>query len=178
MPRGRSKLTGMSTDALLALRDNVSRMIGQRISELRTQLQRLEFGGRSTSGAKTVKAISRRGRKVPPKYRDPENRSNVWAGRGVVPRWMQEKIKAGAKREDFLIGASETSPRKKRGKKSARRTTKRKAKARAKTKTKSRRQTGARPKLQRTTSRKRQSAGKTPQSAPTSAAPTESGALG
>src|SRR5215467_3754209 len=173
MPRGRAKLTGMSIDALLTLRDNVTRMIGQKISELRTQLQRLELGGRSTSGAKRVMAGSRRGRKVPPKYRDPENRANVWAGRGAVPRWMREKIKAGAKREDFLIGGSETSPRKKRGKKSVRGATKRKAKARTKTKTKRVGQTRARPKLQRTTSRKRQSAAKTPQNAPASAAPTE-----
>jgi DNA-binding protein H-NS len=176
MPRGRFRLSAMSTDELLTLRDNVSRAVSEKISELRTQLQRLAFEARSSSGAKAQRG--RRGGKVPPKYRDPENPSNVWAGRGAEPRWLREKIRAGAKREEFLIGTSETSPRKKRSKKSARRATKTTVRARAKTKVKSKRskQTRAKPKLRRATGRKRESAAKLPQSAPTSAAATESGA--
>jgi DNA-binding protein H-NS len=176
MPRGRFRLSAMSTDELLTLRDNVSRAVSAKISELRTQLQRLAFEARSSSGAKTQRG--RRGGKVPPKYRDPDNPSNVWAGRGAEPRWLREKIRAGAKREEFLIGTSETSPRKKRSKKSARRATKTTVRARAKTKVKSKKskQTRAKPKLRRATGRKRESAAKLPQSAPTSAAATESGA--
>jgi DNA-binding protein H-NS len=168
----------MSADELLTLRDNVSRAVSEKISELRTQLQRLAFEARSSSGAKAQRG--RRGGKVPPKYRDPENPSNVWAGRGAEPRWLREKIRAGAKREEFLIGTSETSPRKKRSKKSARRATKTtvraRAKAKAKVKSKRSKQTRAKPKLRRATGRKRESAAKLPQSAPTSAATTESGA--
>jgi DNA-binding protein H-NS len=174
MPRGRFKLSAMSTDQLLTLRDDVSRAVSEKISELRTQLQRLAFEVGSSSGAKTRRG--RRGAKIPPKYRDPENTSIVWAGRGAVPRWMRDKIRAGAKREDFLIGASETSPRKKRSKKSARRAAKMTAKTKTKVKSKRSKQTRAKAKLRRATSRKLQSAAKLPQSAPTNAAPTESGA--
>ena len=174
MPRGRFRLSAMSTDELLTLRDNVSRAVSEKISELRTQLQRLRSEARSSLAAKT--GGGRRGGKVPPKYRDPDNPSNVWAGRGAEPRWMREKIRAGAKREDFLIGASGTSSRKKRSKKSARRATKTMARVRAKVKSKRSKQTRAKPKLRRATSRKRESAAKLPQSAPTNAAPTESGA--
>ena len=174
MPRGRFRLSAMSTDELLTLRDNVSRAVSEKISELRTQLQRLRSEARSSLAAKT--GGGRRGGKVPPKYRDPDNPSNVWAGRGAEPRWMREKIRAGAKREDFLIGASGTSLRKKRSKKSARRATKTMARVRAKVKSKRSKQTRAKPKLRRATSRKRESAAKLPQSAPTNAAPTESGA--
>lgn len=38
-----------------------------------------------------------------PKYRDPNNPKNIWSGFGPPPRWMKEKLKLGAKKEDFLI---------------------------------------------------------------------------
>ena len=41
-------------------------------------------------------------RKVAPKYRDPQSGAS-WSGRGLTPRWLAEKEKAGAKREEFLI---------------------------------------------------------------------------
>ena len=44
-----------------------------------------------------------KGKKVAPKYRNPKNRSETWAGRGAMPRWMAAAVKAGKKRESFLI---------------------------------------------------------------------------
>jgi len=41
-------------------------------------------------------------RKVAPKYKDPQSGA-TWSGRGLTPRWLAEKEKAGAKREEFLI---------------------------------------------------------------------------
>jgi DNA-binding protein H-NS len=41
--------------------------------------------------------------KVAPKYRNPQNPSETWAGRGQQPKWMASQIKAGRKLEDFLI---------------------------------------------------------------------------
>jgi hypothetical protein len=43
---------------------------------------------------------------VAPKYRNPENRNETWAGRGLKPRWLAAAIKAGHTLEDFLIGGS------------------------------------------------------------------------
>lgn len=40
---------------------------------------------------------------VKPKYRNPEDPSQTWAGRGVKPRWMQALIAQGSSMEDFLI---------------------------------------------------------------------------
>ncbi|NLD08930.1 MAG: H-NS histone family protein [Xanthomonadaceae bacterium] len=45
----------------------------------------------------------RKGRKVPPKYQNPDNPEEKWSGRGKMPVWMREKVEAGADREDFLI---------------------------------------------------------------------------
>lgn len=41
--------------------------------------------------------------KVPPKYRDPENRLNTWSGRGLMPRWLANKVRRGAQVADYLI---------------------------------------------------------------------------
>ena len=168
MPRGRLNLAGMSINGLLTLRDDLGHVLGQKGAELRKQLERL--GELET---KPAKRASRRGLKVAPKYRDPENPSNTWAGRGAVPRWMRERIRAGAKKEDFLIGASGTPGRKKRAKKTTRRGKRSKTTA-AKTKTpsKSRKQARVKAKLPRTATRKRQA--QSTQSASNST-PTESG---
>ena len=59
-----------------------------------------------SSGKKAVgrpKGSSLKGKKVAPKYRNPKNRSETWAGRGATPRWMAAAIKTGKKKEDFLI---------------------------------------------------------------------------
>ena len=45
-----------------------------------------------------------KGRKVPVKYRD--RAGNTWAGRGAQPRWLREKLKAGAKLNDFAVAKS------------------------------------------------------------------------
>ena len=56
---------------------------------------------------------------VAPKYRNPENPAETWAGRGLKPRWLTAAIKSGKKLEDFAIGpgtaASKANGRKKAG---------------------------------------------------------------
>jgi DNA-binding protein H-NS len=109
-------LSSMSVEALLQLRDDVNRFLERRAGELQQQLAALgaDVGGRGR-GSKM------KGQKVPPKYRNPNNRAETWAGRGAMPRWLAAEIKAGKKREDFLIqpGATKAKrgPAKKRRKK-------------------------------------------------------------
>jgi DNA-binding protein H-NS len=102
----RQNLASMSVEALLKLRDDIGAVLSRKADELKQQLSRLGDNDGSVSsgraggfGRRTLK-----GRKVPPKYRD--NAGNVWSGRGAQPRWMTAAIKAGAKREDFLIDKS------------------------------------------------------------------------
>ena len=59
--------------------------------------------GEGGKGKGTRKGREDAGRKVAPKYRDPANPENTWAGRGRMPRWISDKIGAGAKIEDFAI---------------------------------------------------------------------------
>ena len=61
----------------------------------------------STSTAAAPKARkSTKGRslgKVPPKYRNPANPKETWAGRGKQPRWLSAETAKGRKLEEFLI---------------------------------------------------------------------------
>ena len=42
---------------------------------------------------------------VAPKYRNPANPAETWAGRGLKPRWLAAALKSGKKLEDFSIAA-------------------------------------------------------------------------
>jgi len=40
---------------------------------------------------------------APAKYRNPEDPTQSWSGRGRQPQWMKDAIENGANRDDFLI---------------------------------------------------------------------------
>ena len=46
---------------------------------------------------------ARKGAKVAPKYRNPENRLETWTGRGRQPRWLVAKLSKGGKLQDYAI---------------------------------------------------------------------------
>jgi DNA-binding protein H-NS len=41
--------------------------------------------------------------RVYPKYRNPQEPSETWSGRGKTPRWLMAALKKGHKPEDFAI---------------------------------------------------------------------------
>ncbi|HRK17999.1 MAG TPA: H-NS histone family protein [Hyphomicrobiaceae bacterium] len=45
----------------------------------------------------------RKGTKVAPKYRNPDNKLETWTGRGRQPRWVAARLAKGAKLADFVI---------------------------------------------------------------------------
>jgi len=96
MKMAKANLGSMSVEALLNLRDEIGKVLNQRAVQFQGQLSRLggQIGNRS--GRSSLK-----GTKVPVKYRDKEG--NAWAGRGAQPRWLREKLKGGAKLEDFAV---------------------------------------------------------------------------
>jgi DNA-binding protein H-NS len=104
-------LNAMSVERLQDLRDKVEAAIGAKITERRRELesglsQLARFDGRR----KSIK-FGHGGPRgaVAPKYRNPDNSAETWAGRGLKPRWMAAALKSGRKMDDFLIaGASAT----------------------------------------------------------------------
>ena len=49
------------------------------------------------------KKSSRKGVKVPIKYRSPDDPSVTWTGRGVTPKWMQALIDSGREKSEFEV---------------------------------------------------------------------------
>ena len=104
-----SKLSSMSIEALIKLRDDIGSALSRKAGQLQSELAALGDGGWLTAGKKAggrPRGSKIKGRKVAPKYRNPKNRVETWAGRGAMPRWMTAQIKAGKKREDFAIDKS------------------------------------------------------------------------
>ena len=100
-----SGLASMTFDALMGLRDNVDRIISTRAKAERTTIERqLARLSGFIGGSGTRRKSALKGRKVAPKYRNPTNRSETWAGRGARPRWLQAQLKKGRKIEQFAIG--------------------------------------------------------------------------
>jgi DNA-binding protein H-NS len=106
-------LKTMSIDKLSKLRDQVDAILNAKVAEERRavanqlgRLDRLAGGGGRAKGARG----GPRGA-VAPKYRNPENPAETWAGRGLKPRWLAAALKTGKKLEDFSIDASERKPK-------------------------------------------------------------------
>ena|SRR6266508_1580315 len=96
----------MSLDELLTLRDRVDTAVSSKVAQerrsLEEKLSKLEdYQARKVSTK--ARGLGRRGRKLSAKYRNPRNRSETWAGRGLRPRWLTAALKTGKRLEDFLV---------------------------------------------------------------------------
>jgi DNA-binding protein H-NS len=105
-PNTEIQIEHMSVEELMLLRERADRLIGEKlVSEkkaLQEKLSAIERYEQGTSARTSLSVHRARFRRVPPKYRDPETGA-TWAGRGQMPRWMAQRVKQGARPEDFLI---------------------------------------------------------------------------
>jgi DNA-binding protein H-NS len=113
-------LKTMSIDKLMELREKVEATLVTKVAEERrslqsrlTSLERAGLGGGTAGHRGGVRG------KVEPKYRNPENPAETWAGRGLKPRWLAIALKSGKKIEDFSIAGPAKKPVAKRATKSA-----------------------------------------------------------
>src|SRR5262249_11421043 len=107
MPMPKPNLGSASVDALLQLRDEIAEVLTHRAALLREELSKL---GQQIGSIGKVRGSSLKGREVAVKYRD--RSGNTWAGRGAQPVWLREKLKAGAKLEDFAVHKTPKKSRK------------------------------------------------------------------
>jgi DNA-binding protein H-NS len=95
----------MSIEKLTTLKNQVEAALATKVANKRHTLQ-AELGRLSSFGTGRVPSYGfhdgSRGT-VAPKYRNPDNPTETWAGRGLKPRWLAAAIKAGRKLEDFAI---------------------------------------------------------------------------
>jgi DNA-binding protein H-NS len=101
-------LKSMSIDKLSKLSEQVAAALNAKVIEERRavqdQLIKLDRLGAGGSRGKGLRGGLRGA--VAPKYRNPDNPTETWAGRGLRPRWLAAALKTGKKLEDFSITAT------------------------------------------------------------------------
>ena len=93
----RIELGGLSTYDLWSLHVEVTHLLQQRIQTEKQRLEeRLSLLEAPVSGRRPYPP-------VPPKYRNPDEPAETWAGRGKQPRWLVAQLSSGKRIDDFKI---------------------------------------------------------------------------
>ena len=93
----RAELDRMSTDDLWSLHVEVSQLLQQRIQQEKLQLdERLKLLQTPVSGRRPYPPVL-------PKYCNPDQPLETWAGRGKQPRWLVAQLRSGRRMDDFRI---------------------------------------------------------------------------
>jgi DNA-binding protein H-NS len=105
-------LKSMSIAKLQDLKAMVDAAISEKVSarrhELEAEMSKLDgYIGGGRRGRPAGRGAPKGS--VAPKYRNPENSAETWAGRGLRPRWLVAAIKGGKTLEDFAIGGAAKS---------------------------------------------------------------------
>ena len=86
--------------AIAAARDRERALVKEKMAEMAKthgfSVNEL-FGGRGVKGAAKGKSLG------VAKYANPENKMDTWTGRGRKPNWLVDRLKKGAKLNDFAI---------------------------------------------------------------------------
>src|SRR5215467_8123932 len=95
----------MSIDELWTLQNKVAETLAARIADEKSILEKRL--SQLTRRFQTLRPLEQSGRRpyprVLPKYRNPDQPSETWSGRGKQPRWLPAQLRSGKRIEDFLI---------------------------------------------------------------------------
>jgi DNA-binding protein H-NS len=101
-------LNSMTMDELWSLHELVTATLARKIAAEKSHLdRRLRQLAPTESGS--VKKLNHARRPYPqvfPKYRNPAQPAETWAGRGKQPRWLAAQLRSGKKLDDFRIKPS------------------------------------------------------------------------
>jgi DNA-binding protein H-NS len=102
-------LSSYSLDELRKLSNRVEQEIERqrksKVLTIRTKMEELA----STLGMTVEEVVNQEKKKrnakimSHPKYRNPHDPSQTWAGRGKRPRWLQQALQKGAQLDDFVV---------------------------------------------------------------------------
>jgi DNA-binding protein H-NS len=98
-----SYLKSLSVDELWNLHEQIVAELSSKLAAEKAALEnRLRQLGNLNVGANgRTGRVKRPYPEVFPKYRNPEDRNETWAGRGKKPRWLVAQLRSGKKLEDF-----------------------------------------------------------------------------
>jgi DNA-binding protein H-NS len=87
--------------AIAAARDRERALVKEKMAEMAKthgfSVNELFGGGRGAKSPGKGKSLG------VAKFANPENKSDTWTGRGRKPNWLVERLKKGAKLNDFAI---------------------------------------------------------------------------
>jgi DNA-binding protein H-NS len=98
------ELERMNVDDLWDLHLRIIDVLNRKLeNEKRRLQQQLDEISRKYGGCPNDLPQRRPYPKVEPKFRNPENPSETWSGRGKTPRWVTELLSAGKVLDDLRI---------------------------------------------------------------------------
>ena len=107
-------LEAMSVDEMWKLHEQIGQLLSVRLTsekrELEKRLAHLRREHVMNPAPTEASSAPRERRKYPrvyPKYRNPDEPSETWSGRGKRPRWLTAALKTGHKIEEFIISKAE-----------------------------------------------------------------------
>ncbi|MEZ5714717.1 MAG: H-NS histone family protein [Paracoccaceae bacterium] len=112
---GMAQLNAMTLAELKSLEKKLAKAIlkfeerekKKALAELKAKAKELGFSLDELTGTKSAApaaaAPKKPGKKVPPKYANPEDKTQTWTGRGRRPAWVGEALAAGKTLDDMTI---------------------------------------------------------------------------
>jgi len=100
-----SHLSKKSLDELWVLHEQITALLSSKILKEKAQLEKRLSELRLQTVATLDVPAKRPYPPVLPKFRNPDQPSETWAGRGKQPRWLVAALKKGKHLEDFKIAA-------------------------------------------------------------------------
>ena len=96
-------IDGMTTDDLWALLLAITKSLSEKIIAEKNLVER-RLSALKPAASSGPRARERRAYPpVLPKFVNPEDPSQTWAGRGKQPRWLMEKLRSGRHVDDFRV---------------------------------------------------------------------------
>ena len=100
----RSDFESMSADEMWTLHEEITAELAAKIhAEKKAIENRLRLLGNSRIQQNVRKSGRRPYPIVLPKFRNPAEPSQTWAGRGKQPRWLTAELRSGKRIDDFRI---------------------------------------------------------------------------
>jgi DNA-binding protein H-NS len=98
-----SELKGLQYDIEKAIEDRQQQEVQKAREQILTIVREAGVSMEELLAIPVKKAKKENGQKVTPQYRNPEDSSQTWTGRGRQPRWIAAGLASGKKLDDFRI---------------------------------------------------------------------------
>jgi DNA-binding protein H-NS len=99
------ELERMSTDELWRLHVELGELLAVKLAAEKKLLEErlMHLSAKPLFERRMATSERRQYRPVVPKFRNPDDPSETWAGRGKQPRWLADQLRSGRKMDDFRI---------------------------------------------------------------------------